>query len=82
RWIVDVKPGSVKLPLRPAPAQDDVAPSAMPEVVAAITKGIALLDRTAERPDYFSDKALTSEPHTAERWDVAVRRDGYEPRSG
>ncbi|MCA1700814.1 MAG: response regulator, partial [Actinobacteria bacterium] len=30
----------------------------------------------------YLTKPLTSEPHTAERWDVAARWDGYEPRSG
>jgi len=58
RWIVEVQPGSVKLPLRPTRALEEVSPSALPEVVALVTDGIALLDRTAERPRHFTDKAL------------------------
>ena len=58
RWIVEVERGCVRLPLRPTPAQEDVSPSAFPELVATLAEGIALLDRTAERPEYFTDKAL------------------------
>jgi hypothetical protein len=58
RWIVEVRPGSVKLPLRPTPALEQVSPSAFPEVIATVTEGIALLDRTAKRPAHFTDKAL------------------------
>jgi hypothetical protein len=49
---------SVKLPLRPTPALEEVSPSAFPQIIAAVTEGIAMLDKTAERPPYFTDKAL------------------------
>lgn len=58
RWIVTVEKGSVRLPLRPEVAHDEVAPSAIPGLIEAITNGLALLDMRAERPVHFSDKAL------------------------
>jgi hypothetical protein len=58
RWVVEVQPGSVKLPLRPTPALEEVSGSAFPHFVVVVTEGIALLDKTAERPSYFTDKAL------------------------
>jgi hypothetical protein len=58
RWIVQVRPGSVKLPLRPVPALDDVSPSSLPRVANAVADGMAMLDGAAKRPPYFNDKAL------------------------
>ena len=57
-WIVEVKPGSVRLPLRAEPASEEVAPSAIPELFAVIAEGVACIDAKAERPDFFTDRAL------------------------
>ncbi len=57
-WIVEVKPGSVKLPVRPQPATDAIRPSALPEMVTAIVEGLKLIESRPERPAYFTDTAL------------------------
>ena len=58
RWLVEVKEGSVRLPLRAELAHDDVEPSLVQEIPAVIAEGIAQLEREPVRPQYFSDKAL------------------------
>src|SRR5262249_28370126 len=58
RWVVDIREGSVRLPVRGEPANETVRPSAIHELGGVIVEGIALLEREAERPEYFSDKAL------------------------
>lgn len=58
RWIVEVRPGSVRLPVRPQALTEDVRPSKFPELVTLIVDGLAKIDARPERPAYFSDKAL------------------------
>lgn len=58
RWIVEVRPGSVRLPVVPEPARDVVQPSAVAELPELIGAGIAQVAREAVRPDYFTDRAL------------------------
>lgn len=58
RWLVEVKKGSVRLPLRAEPASDEVGPSKVREIPSLISGGIAQLEREAVRPAYFTDKAL------------------------
>ncbi len=57
-WLVEVRPGSVKLPVRGRPVSQTLKAVAVPEVASAIAEGLALLDARAERPAYFTDKAL------------------------
>lgn len=58
RWAVEVKPGSVRLPLYAEPATDEVRASTIREIPTVIVEGIALLEERPERPEYFSDAAL------------------------
>jgi len=58
RWLVDVQPGCVRLPLRARPAHDSVRPSAVREIPSVIADGIAQLEREPVRPEFFNDKAL------------------------
>lgn len=59
RWYVEsVTSGSIRFELRPEPATDAVSYSRMPDVVHAVAGGLALLEREAERPPFFSDQAL------------------------
>jgi hypothetical protein len=58
KWYVEVKQGSVKLPVRGEPAKATASPSAMQHIAPIIGDGIGLLAREAIRPDYFSDKAI------------------------
>jgi hypothetical protein len=57
-WIVDIQEGSVRVPLRGRPSNGAVTPSAIPEIAATIVEGLATIDERAERPPYFTDKAL------------------------
>jgi hypothetical protein len=56
-WLVELRPGSVKMPVRGRPSTE-LRATAIPELSAAIAEGLAALDERAERPDYFNDKAL------------------------
>jgi hypothetical protein len=57
-WIVDVQPGSVRLPLRGRPTTDKLDPSAIREIASVIAGGIETLDARSERPPCFSDRAV------------------------
>ena len=58
RWIVEVEPGSVRLPLRAETTADQVRPSAAHEVGTVVASGLSQLEQSATRPDHFNDKAL------------------------
>jgi hypothetical protein len=58
RWLVHVEAGSVLLPVRSEPLSADVAPSKLHEVAAVVAEGLATLEDSASRPQYFSDRAL------------------------
>jgi hypothetical protein len=58
RWIVEVHPGCVTLPLMPEVVSEKVSPSAAAELPELIAGGLDLLQREAVRPDYFTDRAL------------------------
>jgi len=57
-WMVRVEPGSVLLPVRSEPKRDDVIPSRLRQVGPIVAEGLETLEDRAERPDYFTDKAL------------------------
>ncbi len=58
RWIVEVEPGSVRLPLRAETTGERVRPSAAHEVGTVVASGLSQLEQSATRPDHFNDKAL------------------------
>jgi hypothetical protein len=77
RWIVEVEPGSVRLPLRAETTAEQVRPSAAHEVGTAVASGLSQLEQSALRPDHFNDKALEQAKALAglvsDRLPVAVR---------
>jgi len=59
RWIVsDVRKGSIVLELTPQRSRDDVPPELPDRIADVIASGMALIEERAERPPFFSDKAL------------------------
>jgi hypothetical protein len=60
RWYVEsiTSASPIRFELRPEPATDAVAYSKMPEVVHAVAGGLAQLELHAERPPFFTDRAL------------------------
>lgn len=58
RWIVEVEPGSIRLPLRAETIAEQIRPSAAHEVGTVVASGLSHLEQTATRPDHFNDKAL------------------------
>lgn len=58
KWLVHVEPGSVLLPVRSEPASADVSASQLHEVASVVADGLAALEDSASRPEYFSDRAL------------------------
>jgi hypothetical protein len=58
KWIIEIKPGSVRVPLRGRPANGEFVSGSITELAAAITDGMATLDERAERPRFFTDQAL------------------------
>ncbi|HVX33290.1 MAG TPA: hypothetical protein VHA80_09135 [Solirubrobacterales bacterium] len=58
KWIVEVEPGSVLLPLQAEAAIDDLRPGVAEQIGGVIADGLALLEREPVRPEYFTDKAL------------------------
>jgi len=59
RWVVsDVRKGSVVLELTPQRSRDDVPPDLPDRIADVIATGMALIEQRAERPPFFSDKAL------------------------
>lgn len=59
RWLVEVEPGSVRLPLRGEPTAESVQGSAVPEIGTLVARGLCELEADAVRPDHFTDRALT-----------------------
>jgi hypothetical protein len=59
RWVVEVKPGSVRLPLRGETRAENLSPAVAHEVGTVIAKGLSDLEATPERPEHFTDKALS-----------------------
>lgn len=59
RWVVEVKPGSVRLPLRGETRAENVSPAVAHEVGTVIAKGLTDLEAAPERPEHFTDKALS-----------------------
>jgi hypothetical protein len=58
RWVVEVEPGSVKLPLRAEPALDDLRAGVVEQMGEIIAGGLRRLQNEAIRPDHFTDRAL------------------------
>ncbi len=58
KWTVEVRKGSVRLPLKAEPSSKEVRPSAMPEIASAIAHGIAQLEQEPVRPEYYTDQGL------------------------
>jgi hypothetical protein len=59
RWIVDVQPGSVRLPLKGIPEAENVSAAVPHEVGHVVAKGLMDLEAAAVRPSHFTDRALT-----------------------
>lgn len=79
-WIVNVEAGSLKVPLRGRPTNGALSPSAIAEIAATISDGLATIDERPERPPYFTDKALLQAKSLAnlarDELPIAVRHDG------
>lgn len=81
RWvIVDVHHSNVTLELSPERTREDVPPDLPDRVADAIASGMAVIEERAERPPYFSDRALErakqlSDPVGAELRAVRFRRE-------
>jgi hypothetical protein len=58
RWIVSSERGSVRLPVTAEPASQEVAPAVLGELSGVIAGGLAAIDQSPRRPDYFSNTAL------------------------
>lgn len=58
KWIVQVEPGSVRLPVTPEPTADAFSDKDAEGLVEALLSGIATLDDRPERPPFFNDAAL------------------------
>src|SRR5262249_50272513 len=55
QWIITVEPGSVRLNADPEPTRPKAQPM---KVTRSIAAGVRTLDRRAQRPAHFSDRAL------------------------
>lgn len=78
RWVVEVKEGSVRLPLRGSPQSEAVALPKIHELATVIADGVALIEQKPERPEYFSDKALEKAKELAKLPDISLRN-GADP---
>lgn len=58
QWLVHVDAGSVLLPVRPEPTGDAVSASKLGEVASVVAEGLAAIAQEAERPPFFTDRAL------------------------
>ena len=58
RWIVEIEPGSVRLPLWAEVAADSVRLGAVEQIGEIVSGGLGQLETSAVRPDYFTDRAL------------------------
>lgn len=87
RWVVsDVRKGSIVLELTPQRSREDVPPDLPDRIAEAIADGIAVIEERAERPAFFSDKALANAKELARPVGDDVRairirrrRDGERP---
>jgi hypothetical protein len=82
RWLVEIERGSVRLPLKPQPANKDVRSASMPGLVSAIATGITQLEREPRCPEYFNDSALLHTRALAKLLDDSLPlsvRNGGEP---
>ncbi|OLE15172.1 MAG: hypothetical protein AUI36_38280 [Cyanobacteria bacterium 13_1_40CM_2_61_4] len=57
-WIVDVKPGSVALPVKARPRDESLSEKDVPKIVNAVVTGLRTLDDAPKRPPFFNNKAL------------------------
>ena len=58
KWTVEVRAGSVTLPIRGRSMSDRLSDEAVPEIVAAVVGGMKTLNERPVRPPYFNDQAL------------------------
>lgn len=58
RWIVEVKRGSVTLPVKARPRDESLSEKDVPEIVSAVVTGLRTLDDAPRRPPFFSNQAL------------------------
>ncbi len=58
KWTVEVKGGSVVLPIKGRATGDRLSDQAVPEIVAAVVQGVKTLNERPVRPPYFNDQAL------------------------
>jgi hypothetical protein len=59
RWVVsDLRRGSAVLELTPQRSREDVPPDLPDRIADLVASGMALIEKHAERPPFFSDKAL------------------------
>lgn len=59
RWVItDVHHSNLALELTPQRTSDNVPPDLPDRIADAIASGVAMIEARAERPPYFSDKAL------------------------
>ena len=67
RWVVEVAPGSVKLPVRAEPASDEVAPSAVHAIPHWIADGLAQLSGNRRGPITSATKRW-KKPKASRTW--------------
>ncbi len=58
RWVVEVEPGSVKLPIQADPLAEGIHSGQAHAIGSVIADGLAQLEKSPERPEHFTDKAL------------------------
>ena len=58
KWTVEVKPGSVTLPIRGRSTSDKLSEASVSEIVSAVVLGLKTLNEQPTRPSYFNDQAL------------------------
>lgn len=58
KWIVEVAPGSVRLPIKGHSVSEKLSDAAVPEIVSAVVGGIKTLNERPVRPPFFNDQAL------------------------
>lgn len=59
--------GVIQMRLRGVPTTDRVPEVVVPRIVRAVSRGLAAVETTAERPDFFTDRALELSQDIAER---------------
>jgi hypothetical protein len=58
KWTVDVRSGSVTLPIKGRSTSDRLSDEAVPEIVTAVVGGLQTLNEQPVRPRFFNDQAL------------------------